>query len=180
MTNHDPLTEIVRSHVADGVEAAERAIEPYEAASLATRITPRQIEEVVAALPAAECPTMLVRLEQAREMIAALRKGIEQRMVADGQTGQEYVIDGETYGFYGAQRRGFDNIPTLLINLGALGIALPGIAEVVSDMRVTGLRELASGLKNADRRALALELIESHRVAKGERGAPHMQLVDRP
>lgn len=133
----------------------------------------------ISELQADQVAPFLAGLVNAATNIRALTKGLEQRLEADGETGQHYVIGGLEYAFFGAKQSGFrrESIETLLVNLGSLGIALPGIAMAVSDMRVTDLRALAAGLKDPEKREAALGLIEEARYESGERGAPSFKLM---
>lgn len=154
------------------------AIPANEAAELAMALTRvDQLEQFVDEIEGAKIPALLAGLLNASTNIAALRKGLEQRMAADGQTGNHWTIGSIDYGFFGALQKGFRDIPNLLTNLQTLGFSLVGIAGAVSDIRVTDLRAQADMLRDPEKRTAALDLIESHRIEKGVRGAPSFKIV---
>lgn len=134
----------------------------------------KSLERFVADLPAEQVPVFLARLLDAATNIRALTKGFERRLVADGQTGQHWEIEGREYGLFGAQAKGWKDIPNLFANLLALGVSTADLGEAVSEIRVTDLRAAVATLKERD---AALDLIESSRLPKGARGAPSFKIV---
>lgn len=152
---------------------------PAIVSSVALSLTPETLETFVESLPAELVPQYLAALIDCATNLAALRKGLETRLILDGQTGQKWAINGTDYGFWGAKQSGFrrEAIPSLLVNLGSLGITLSGIAECVSDLLVTNLRPLAEGLRDPEKRSLALQLIADARHESSDRGTPRFQPV---
>ncbi len=141
--------------------------------------SPESLEAFVAALPAESVALYLARLTDAAANVRALIKGLEQRLAADGQTGQRWTIGGLPYSFDGAQKRGYDDYPGLVRFLVQdCGMPVLDIAEATSDARVTQLREAASRLPDPEKREAALAEIAAHRVPVGARGAPRFQLID--
>lgn len=149
-----------------------------EVTALAMNLAEEQISEAVAAMAPDVVVPFLVKVEEAREMLGKLKKELEIRLELAGQVGQTFTINGREYGFWGSQRKGFKDIPSLLTNLRVLGVGLPEIASAVSEMRVTDLRKSASLLSDPDNRKEALALIEEHREKKGDVGAPHLVALD--
>lgn len=149
-----------------------------EVSRLANSLTADNLEAAVAGVDAELVPTYLVRLADAMTNIRALSKGFEQRLVAEGRTGDHFTVDGVEYGFYGALQKGFRDIPAMLANLRALGISAADIAGATSDIRVTDLRTAANQLIDDEKREQAMEIIDGHRVVKGERGAPRFHAMD--
>ena len=133
------------------------------------------LERFVTELPAELVPIYLAAILDARTNLSALEKGLTQRMVIDGQAGQRWEINGRPYGLFGAQQHGFKDIPNLFANLAMAGMSLRDIGAATSEVRVTDLRASAAMLKE---REAALEIIEDHRVARGERGAPRFQEIN--
>ena len=159
---------------------SESLITPALASEVANAFeSPESLEAFVAALPAESVALYLARLVDAKTNIAALVKGLEQRLNADKQVGKHWTFDGQEYGFYGSKLTGWrkKDIPALIPNLIRIGISPASIATAVSEMRVTDLRVLADSLP-AEQRAEALELIEEARVTAGERGEPRFQAID--
>lgn len=156
---------------------SESLITPALAADVANAVTGDSLEAFVGELPAESVPVYLARLVDASTNIRALTKGLEQRLVADGQVGQHWTIDGVEYGFYGSLAKGWQNIPSLIDNLMLMGITAGSIAVAISEIRVTDLRTIVDTLPYADR-VEALAIIEEHRTAKGERGAPRFQAIN--
>jgi len=152
------------------------AVSVREAAEVAQAVTGESLERFVAELPAEAVPTYLARLTDAATNIRALTKGLEQRLVADEQVGQHWMIDGVEYGFFGSVQKGYRDIPGLFAYLISLGISAVSLASSVSEARVTDLRAIADTLP-PEKRQEALNEIEDHRVAKGERGSPRFQAI---
>ena len=151
---------------------------PTEVATIACAVEGATLEEFVASLPSELVAPYLARLLDARTNLNALTKGLESRLVADGQTGQHWTIGGTEYAFYGSVQKGYKDMPGLFEQLIACGISPVTLAGAVSDARVTDLRESANRIIDEEKRVTALAAIEEHRVAKGERGAPTFKVVD--
>jgi hypothetical protein len=149
-----------------------------EVATLANEITADNFEAVVASLPESLVPVYLARLTDAATNIRALTKGLEQRLVGDGQVGQHWTIDGTEYGFFGSLQKGWKDIPNLIANLIRIGLSPVDLAASISELRVTDLRQIAGSLTDMEKRDAALELIEEARIPKGERGSPRFQAID--
>ncbi len=154
------------------------AITAAEASSVAQALTsPADLERFVAELPAERVPAMLAGLLDAATNIRALTKGFEQRLAADGLTGQHFTVGSQEYAFFGAQQKGWKDLPGLYANLIGLGLSLADLAGATSEARVTDLRKAAAMLKDPQRQQEALDLIEQARVPKGERGSPTFKIV---
>ncbi len=157
------------------------AIPTNEVAAVALALTDEEaLEAFVDALPSEKVAPFLAALVNAKTNITALTKGLEQRLMADGKTGAHFTVAGIEYGFYGAQAKGWKDIPSLFANLAQLGIAGPDLAGAVSEVRVTDLRKAATFLSKDDNREQALALIEEGRFDKGERGTPSFKIVQEP
>lgn len=149
-----------------------------DVANLAQALSSEQaLEQFVATLPPEQVPVYLARLLDAATNVRALTKGLEQRLAADGQTGQHFMVGNTEYGFFGAQAKGFRDIPGLFANLLRVGLSIADLSAAASEVRVTDLRASAALLKDPEKQAEALALIEGDRVAKGERGAPTFKVI---
>ncbi|MDQ6720113.1 MAG: hypothetical protein M3003_04875 [Candidatus Dormibacteraeota bacterium] len=160
------------------MNASETLITPALAAEVANAVSGDSLERFVAEIPAESVPLYLARLTDAATNIRALTKGLEVRLVNDGQVGQHWTIGNTEYGFFGALKTGWKDIPNLIANLMRLGISPADIAPSISELRVTDLRMLAEQITDAERREEAMELINGARVPKGERGAPRFTAID--
>lgn len=150
-----------------------------EIARLANDLDAQNLPMAVAALDAELVPVYLARILDAETNLRALKKALEQRLVLDGRTGADFEVDGARYGFFGAQQKGWKDIPNLVANLRLYGVSLEDIAGSVSELRVTDLRVAAGLIKDDEKRKAALAAIEDARYDKGDRGAPRFQEKDR-
>lgn len=150
------------------------------AATVANALTDRDaLEKFVAELPAESVAIYLVKLLDAQTNARALVKGLERRLAADQQVGNHWTFGETKYGFFGSQRKGYSDFPGLVrFLIESCGMSPLVIADATSDARVTELRAAASELRNAEKRAAALEEIESHRISIGARGEPHFQAIN--
>lgn len=157
---------------------SEVVVTPDEVASVAMALTnTTALEKFVAELPSEMVAPYLAKLIDAKINLSALEKGLTQRLVADGQTGQSWRIENREYSLYGSQPKGFTDIPNLITNLQPLGVSIGAIAEAVNGMRVTDLRLEADRIGDPEKRKQAHALIEEHWENKGKRGAPIFKIV---
>ena len=157
------------------------AVTPHDVSALANALAANDldVDGAVAAVPAELVAPYLAALESARINIAALTKGLTQRLVLDGQTGNTWNIEGQSWGLYGAQQKGYKDFPGLVrFLIEDCGMPVLAVAAATSDARVTDLRSSASEIADAEKRQAALDEIDAHRVNRGERGAPRFQLME--
>lgn len=142
--------------------------------------SPESLEAFVDRIPLESAPIYIAKTLDSMTNARAFIKGLERRLNAEHQVGNHWIIDGQRYGFYGALQRDWKKggIPNLIDNLLRLGISPRSLADAISDLRVTDLRQMVTVLTDPEDRAAALELIEGARVEKGERGEPRFQAID--
>lgn len=122
---------------------------------------------------------MLRRLEQVTELAGKWKRAIEARMSQDGWVGEHWTDeDGHEYAFLRSSRGDFADPRALFADLMQAGVGALRIAEAVSKVRVTTLREMAAQITDDERRALVLDLIEEHRTKV--QGAPRLTDLDSP
>lgn len=157
---------------------SEALITTELAMTVASALTADTLDQFVMNLPAESVPLYLARLVDAATNIRALTKGLEARLVGDGQTGKRFTVEGVEYGFFGAQRKGYADFPGLVrFLIEDCGISQVAIAGAVSDARVTDLREAANQITDMAKREAALAEIDDHRVPKGARGDPSFKVI---
>lgn len=166
------------ARVGTRIVTKDAALTPHTVASLVTR-DPALIEQIVEALPASEVTLWMVTVDDALGILRKMASALNTRMLLDGRTGEKWSVGDREYGFFGSQPKGFKEIPSLIVNLRAAGISLEDIAEAVSDMRVGSLRTAARALSDPQKVEDTLALLEGHRYAKGDRGTPRLQQLDR-
>ena len=154
------------------------SVSEVSAVAIAVGESPASLEQFVAELPADRVAPFLARLIDAATNIRALIKGLEQRLMADGLTGQHFTVNGVEYGFFGAQAKGWKDIPNLYANLRLLGFSEADLSGAISETRVTDLRTAANALRDEEKRTEALALIEGARFDKGARGTPSFKPMD--
>ena len=137
------------------------------------------VEDAVARLSSEDCFVYLRRIEQMSELLGKWKRTLEARMSAEGMVGQKWMDEGHTFAFLRSSRGDFADPRALFADLMALGgMDALEIADAVSKVRVTTLREKAAQITDEDRKALVLDLIEEHRVRV--EGAPRLVDLDEP
>lgn len=134
------------------------------------------IEDQVAALAPDLLFPFLIRLDQIGELVGKFKRALEKRMSEDGWVGQHFTADGKEYAFAPSSRGDFADPRALFADLMALGVPPLSIAEAVSKVKVTTLRDYAATITDEEKRAVVLETVEDHRVKV--QGAPRLIDLD--